>query len=131
MKERVAFDKITSRINKLYYGLDTDHIEPVEITRAYGSILLVIIDILAAETAACLTTSHPDYAILAARIAISNLHKETEKKFSEVIEDLYRYINPKNGRPASMISDFTYEAVRKNVELLDSAIVYNRDFDYN
>jgi hypothetical protein len=46
---------------------------------------------LAAETAACLTTKHPDYAILAARIAVSNLHKETKKNFSHVIRDLYNY----------------------------------------
>lgn len=113
-----------------------DHIDPIEITKkvisgVYQGVTTVELDNLAAETAAYLTTSHPDYAILAARIAISNLHKETKKKFSEVVEDLYRYINPKNGKPASLISDFTYEVVRKNAEVLDSAIVYNRDFDYN
>ncbi|KIJ27544.1 hypothetical protein M422DRAFT_37723 [Sphaerobolus stellatus SS14] len=135
-KERVAFDKITSRISKLCYGLDTDHVEPIEITKkviagVYNGVTTVELDNLAAETAAYLTTSHPDYAILAARIAISNLHKETKKRFSEVIEDLYRYVNPKNGRPAGMISEKTYNIVKANAEQLDSAIVYNRDFEYN
>ena len=103
---------------------------------------------MAAETAAYLTTKHPDYAVLAARIAISNLHKETKKNFSQVIKDLYEYgqfllrclllffhvsfkVNPKNGRPASMISKEIYEIVRDNAEALDSAIIYNRDFNYN
>jgi ribonucleoside-diphosphate reductase subunit M1 len=105
---------------------------------------------LAAETAAYLTTKHPDYAILAARIAISNLHKETIKAFSKVIEALYTYgqsslrvspwcicshrgyiVNPKNGRPAPMISKQTYDIVMANAEVLDSAIIYNRDFNYN
>ena len=102
---------------------------------------------LAAETAAYLTTKHPDYAILAARIAVSNLHKETKKNFSAVISDLYHYgespltswklrlngcpVNPKNGKPAGMISTETYEVVQKNAQVLDSAIIYDRDFNYN
>lgn len=61
------------------------------------------LDNLAAETAACLTTKHPDYALLAARIAVSNLHKETKKVFSQVVDDLFRYVNPKNGQPAPMV----------------------------
>lgn len=101
---------------------------------------------MAAETAAYLTTKHPDYAILAARIAISNLHKETKKSFSQVISDLYNYsrfpsvlssaasnictVNPKNGKPAGMISKETYEIVMENATTLDSAIIYDRDFHY-
>lgn len=86
---------------------------------------------MAAETAACLTTKHPDYAILAARIAVSNLHKETKKVFSQVIEDLYRYVNPKNGRAAPMINEETYRVVMDNADRLNSAIIYDRDFNYN
>lgn len=104
---------------------------------------------LASETAAYLTTKHPDYAILAARIAISNLHKETKKNFSQVMSDLYHYggplelcamvydtehcliVNPKNGRPSGMISKDVYEIIQENAELLDSAIIYERDFHYN
>lgn len=135
-KERVQFDKITARINKLCYGLDPDHVDPIEITKkviagVYNGVTTVELDNLASETAAYLTTKHPDYAILAARIAISNLHKETKKNFSAVIEDLYKYVNPKNGKPAGMISKEVYEIVMANAELFDSTIIYDRDFHYN
>jgi ribonucleoside-diphosphate reductase subunit M1 len=95
-KERVAFDKITARITKLCYGLDRNHVDPIEVTKkviagVYAGVTTVELDNLASETAAYLTTKHPDYAILAARIAISNLHKETKKSFSAVITDLHHY----------------------------------------
>jgi ribonucleoside-diphosphate reductase subunit M1 len=77
-----------------------------------------------------MTVTHPDYAILAARIAVSNLHKQTKKQFSSVISDLHHYINPKNKKPAPMISKETYETVMKHAEELNSAIVYDRDFNY-
>ena len=86
---------------------------------------------MAAETAAYLTAKHPDYAILAARIAVSNLHKETKKQFSSVIQDLYHFVNPKTGKNASMIAQETYEIVMKNRDQLDSAIIYDRDYNYN
>ncbi|KAK2465404.1 hypothetical protein APHAL10511_002758 [Amanita phalloides] len=135
-KERVQFDKITSRIDKLCYGLDMNYVNPIEITQkvvagVYPGVTTVELDNLASETAAYLTTKHPDYAVLAARIAISNLHKETKKNFSQVIKDLYDYVNPKNGRPASMISKETYDVVMENAQVLNSAIVYSRDFNYN
>ncbi|TIB72227.1 hypothetical protein E3Q22_00573 [Wallemia mellicola] len=135
-KESVAFDKITARINKLCYGLDSNHVDPIEITKkvvqgVHQGITTVELDNLAAETAAYLTVKHPDYAVLAARIAISNLHKETKKAFSAVIEDLYNYVNPRNGKPGPMISDETYQIVMKNRNVLDSAILYDRDFNYN
>ncbi|KAH0831964.1 ribonucleotide reductase [Lanmaoa asiatica] len=135
-KENVQFDKITARINKLCYGLDMDYVDPIEVAKkviagVYQGVTTVELDNLAAETAAYLTTKHPDYAVLAARIAISNLHKETKKNFSAVIKDLYEYINPKNGQPAGMISEQTYNVVQKHAAMLDSAIIYNRDFNYN
>ncbi|KAG9086778.1 ribonucleoside reductase large subunit Cdc22 [Ceratobasidium sp. 370] len=135
-KERVAFDKITARITKLCYGLDRNHVDPIEVTKkviagVYAGVTTVELDNLASETAAYLTTKHPDYAILAARIAISNLHKETKKNFSAVIADLHNYVNPKNGRPAGMISKEIYEIVQENAALLDSAMIYERDFHYN
>ncbi|EJU03292.1 ribonucleotide reductase alpha subunit [Dacryopinax primogenitus] len=134
-KERVAFDKITARIQKLCYGLDQDHVDPFEITKkviagVYPGVTTVELDNLASETAAYLTTKHPDYAILAARIAISNLHKETKKLFSQVIEDLYTYVNPKNGRHSPMIAKDIYDIVQENKEVLDSAIIYERDFHH-
>ena len=101
------------------------------ISGVYQGVTTVELDNLASETAAYLTTKHPDYAILAARIAISNLHKETKKSFSQVVQDLYNYINPKNGKPAGMISQETYDCVMDNAELLDSSIIYERDFHYN
>ncbi|KAK7468937.1 ribonucleotide-diphosphate reductase subunit rnr1 [Stygiomarasmius scandens] len=135
-KERVQFDKITSRLDKLCYGLDTNYVNPIEITQkvvqgVYQGVTTVELDNLAAETAAYLTTKHPDYAILAARIAISNLHKETKKSFSAVIKDLHEYVNPRNGKSASMISKETYDTVMAHKDVLDSAIIYNRDFSYN
>ncbi|GAA6021180.1 hypothetical protein JCM8202_001887 [Rhodotorula sphaerocarpa] len=133
---KVAFDKITARINKLCYGLDMNHVEPIEITKrvingVYNGVTTVELDNLAAETAAYMTTRHPDYAILAARIAISNLHKETKKTFSHVVADLFNYINPKNGRPSSMISQETYDIIVANADELNSAVIYDRDFSYN
>lgn len=97
----------------------------------YKGVTTVELDNLAAEIAAYMTTTHPDYAILAARIAISNLHKETKKTFSHVVEDLYRYVDPKTNKPSPMISDETYTIVCQHAARLNSAIIYDRDFDYN
>ncbi|XP_042202311.1 ribonucleoside-diphosphate reductase large subunit [Callorhinchus milii] len=135
-QERVMFDKITSRIQKLCYGLNPDFVDPAQITMKviqglYSGVTTVELDTLAAETAATLTTKHPDYAILAARIAVSNLHKETKKVFSEVMDDLYTYVNPLNNKHSPMISKQTLELVLKNKERLNSAIIYDRDFSYN
>ncbi|PIU00470.1 MAG: ribonucleoside-diphosphate reductase subunit alpha [Bdellovibrionales bacterium CG10_big_fil_rev_8_21_14_0_10_45_34] len=135
-KEPVKFDKITSRIKKLCYGLNSKFVDPVEIAMkviqgVYDGVTTSELDNLAAETAAYLTTKHPDYATLAARIAISNLHKVTKKSFSEVVEDLYNYIDPKTNEPAPLISDGVYQIVRNNADQLDSAIIYDRDFNYD
>ncbi|KAM7360956.1 ribonucleoside diphosphate reductase large subunit [Cochliomyia hominivorax] len=135
-KEEVHFDKITSRIQKLCYGLNMDFVDPVAITLRvinglYCGVTTQELDNLAAETAATLTTNHGDYAILAARIAVSNLHKETKKVFSEVISDLHHYVNKETGRPSPMISEFHYNVVQKNAERLNSSIIYDRDFGYN
>ncbi|KAJ2903403.1 hypothetical protein MKZ38_009980 [Zalerion maritima] len=134
-QERVQFDKITARVSRLCYGLDMDHVDPVAITQkvisgVYGGVTTIQLDDLAAETAAYMTVTHPDYAILAARIAVSNLHKQTKKQWSSVISDLYHYVNPKNKRPSPMIAKETYECVMRHKEELDSAIVYDRDFNY-
>lgn len=91
----------------------------------------VELDNLAAETAAAMTTRHPDHAILAARIVVSNLHKETKKVFSEVMSDLYHMKNSFTSLPTPMISDFHYKIIMENSERLNSAIVYDRDFSYN
>ncbi|KAL0076585.1 ribonucleoside-diphosphate reductase large chain [Phycomyces blakesleeanus] len=111
--------------------IDPTSIAQKVISGVYQGVTTVELDNLAAETAAYMTTAHPDYAILAARIAISNLHKETKKVFSQVIEDLHKYINPKTDKHSPMISDYTYNVVAKNAERLNSAIIYDRDFGYN
>lgn len=130
------FDKITSRIQKLCYGLNMDFVDPAQITMKviqglYSGVTTVELDTLAAETAATLTTKHPDYAILAARIAVSNLHKETKKVFSDVMEDLFNYINPHNGKHSPMVAKSTLDIVLANKDRLNSAIIYDRDFSYN
>ncbi|KAJ8062140.1 hypothetical protein OCU04_008699 [Sclerotinia nivalis] len=134
-KERVQFDKITARVSRLCYALDPDHIDAAAITQkvisgVYQGVTTIELDNLAAETAAYMTVTHPDYAILAARIAVSNLHKQTKKQFSHVIRDLYQYTNPKNGKASPMISKETFECVMRHEEELNSAIVYDRDFNY-
>lgn len=132
-EEPVHFDKITSRIEKLCYRLDMDFIDPPAITLKvikglYPGVTTVELDNLAAETAATMTTQHPDYAILAARIVVANLHKETKKVFSEVVKDLYEMKT--HGRPTPMISQTHYEIIQRNADRLNAAIVYDRDFDY-
>lgn len=111
-------------------------IDPVTVTQkvisgVYQGITTVMLDTLAAETAAYMTVTHPDYAILAARIAVSNLHKETHKAFSEVAKDLHAYINPKNNTHSPMISDSVFKVIMDNAERLNSAIIYDRDFNFN
>ncbi len=134
--ETVKFDKITARIEKLCYGLNMNFIEPIEIARKviagiYDKITTTELDELAAGTAASLTTVHPDYASLAARISISNLHKTTGKSFSSTIKRLYEYIDPKTGENAALIAKDVYDIIRKNASHLDSAILYDRDFHYD
>ncbi|MCS6832485.1 MAG: ribonucleoside-diphosphate reductase subunit alpha [Flammeovirgaceae bacterium] len=135
-RESVRFDKITTRIEQLCYGLDTRHVDPVEVAKKvimglYDGVTTQQLDELAAETAATMATRHPDYAILAARIAISNLHKTTMQSFSSTMKRLYTYIDPKTGENAGMISKQSYEVIRKNAQRLDEAIDYKRDFDFD
>ncbi|WP_162051415.1 ribonucleoside-diphosphate reductase subunit alpha [Pontibacter pamirensis] len=135
-RESVKFDKITARIEKLCYGLHMDYVSPIEVAKKvidgiYDGVTTVELDNLAAETAASLTTKHPDYAVLAARIAISNLHKVTSKSFSNTMKRLYTYEDPKTGENASLIAKDVYEIIRKNAALLDSTIIYDRDYNYD
>jgi ribonucleoside-diphosphate reductase alpha chain len=135
-KEPLMLDKILDRINQQTYGLDTKWIVPFEIAQKViegitPDIKTYVLDQLAMETAAALTTKHPDYAVLAARLAITNLHKETKKSFSETIEDLYKYVD-KSGKSSPIVSELFYKTVMKNAGELDSLIVHSRDhnFDY-
>jgi ribonucleoside-diphosphate reductase alpha chain len=135
-RESVKFDKITARIQKLSYGLEPSHVDPILVAKkvidgVYDGVTTSELDNLAAETAASLTVRHPDYAQLASRIAVSNLHKNTIKSFSKTIDALYNYIDPKNGLRAALIADDVYEIVMENAHTLDSSIIYDRDFGYD
>ncbi|HLP55039.1 MAG TPA: ribonucleoside-diphosphate reductase subunit alpha [Fluviicola sp.] len=134
-KEAVKFDKITARIIKMCYGLDPlvspEAVAMKVIEGIYDGVSTTDLDNLAAEVAAAKTIDHPDYALLASRIAVSNLHKETKKSFSDVMEDMYKYIDPKTGQRASLLADDVYEVIMNNRELLDSSIIYDRDFRYD
>ncbi|MAS38620.1 MAG: ribonucleoside-diphosphate reductase subunit alpha [Flammeovirgaceae bacterium] len=135
-KESVKFDKITARIEKLSYGLNTEFVKTIEIAKKvidglYDGVSTQELDELASETAATLTTKHPDFATLAARIAVSNLHKTTSKSFSSTMKRLYTYISPKTGENASLLSKEVYGVINKNAALLDSSIIYDRDFSYD
>lgn len=135
-REDVSFDKITARIKKLCYGLNTKYVNHIEIARKvieglYDGVTTTALDNLAAETAATMATTHPDYALLAARIAVSNLHKNTDKSFSKTVKALYRYIDPKTGEKAGLIGDETHDIVLKYKDQLDSAIIYDRDYNFD
>ncbi|WP_018341965.1 ribonucleoside-diphosphate reductase subunit alpha [Cytophaga aurantiaca] len=135
-RESVKFDKITSRIERLCYGLDMNYVDPTSVAKRvidglYDGVTTEVLDHLAAETAASMTTKHPDYATLAARIAVSNLHKKTSKSFANTMKRLYTYVDAKTGENASMISNEVYEFIRKNASILDSAIIYDRDYGYD
>ncbi len=134
-KEAVKFDKITARIIKMCYGLDPlvspEAVAMKVIEGIYDGVTTTVLDNLAAETAAAKTIDHPDYALLASRIAVSNLHKETKKSFSEVMEDLYTYVDPKTNQNAALIAQDVYEIIMENRDVLDSSIIYDRDFKYD
>lgn len=135
-RETVSFDKITARVKKLCYGLNSKYVEPIDIAKKvvqglYDGVTTTELDNLAAETAASMTTRHPDYAMLAARISISNLHKNTKKSFSTTMEGLYNYIDPKTGDQAGLISDDSIATIRKHSKKLDSAIIYDRDYSFD
>ncbi|MGB3607855.1 MAG: ribonucleoside-diphosphate reductase subunit alpha [Psychroserpens sp.] len=134
-KEPIMFDKITARVRKLCYGLN-ELVDPIKVAMRvidglYDGVTTSELDNLAAEQAATMTTAHPDYARLAARISVSNLHKNTKKTFSEVMSDLYTYVNPRTGKKAPLLSDEVYKVITDNKDMLDSAIIYNRDFGYD
>jgi len=134
-KEPVKFDKITARIIKMCYGLDPlvspEAVAMKVIEGIYDGVTTTDLDDLAAEVSAAKTIDHPDYALLASRIAVSNLHKETKKTFSDVMEDLYNYNDPKTGERASLLADDVYEIIMENRDILDSNIIYDRDFKYD
>jgi ribonucleoside-diphosphate reductase alpha chain len=134
-KEPVMFDKITDRIKKLCYGLN-ELVDPVKVAMRvieglYDGVSTSELDNLAAETAASMTIAHPDYAQLAARIAISNLHSNTKKSFSETMNEMFHYINPRTNQESPLLAEEVHKVIMENAEFLDSHIIYNRDFNYD
>ncbi len=134
-REPVMFDKITERIKKLCYGLN-ELVDPVKVAMRvieglYDGVSTSELDNLAAETAASMTVSHPDYAQLAARVAISNLHSNTKKSFSETMNEMYHYINPRTGKASPLIADDVHRVIMDNAEFLNSHVIYTRDFNYD
>lgn len=134
-KEPVKFDKVTARIEKLSYSLsplvDIHEVAKKTIEGIYDGVLTTELDNLAAETAASLTTTHPDYAILASRIAVSNLHKNTTKSFSQTMRKLHNYVDQASGKKMPLIADDVMQIINENAELLDSTIIYDRDFAFD
>jgi ribonucleoside-diphosphate reductase alpha chain len=134
-REPVMFDKITDRVRILCYELNS-LVDPVKVAMRvieglYDGVTTSELDNLAAETAASMTVTHPDYAQLAARIAVSNLHKNTKKSFSETMHDMYHYVNPRTGQESPLLSDEVYNTIMENAAVLDAKIIYNRDFNYD
>jgi len=135
-RESVRFDKITTRIENLCYELDARYIHPIEIAKKvidglYDGVTTTELDNLAAEVCASLTVKHPEYAVLAARISISNLHKTTSQSFSNTMKRLYTYINPITNENAALIAPDVYGIIKKHAAKLDQVIEYSRDFDYD
>jgi ribonucleoside-diphosphate reductase alpha subunit len=134
-REAVSFDKILVRISNLCEGLDARYIDPVKIAQKvvqglYDGVTTTELDNLAAETATSMSAMHPDFGTLAARIAVSNLHKNTNNSFADTIEHLYNYVDPKTGS-ASLIAKNVYEFVQAHRQVLDDAIQYERDFEFD
>eukprot|EP00916_Digyalum_oweni_P016058 GHVL01026367.1.p1 GENE.GHVL01026367.1~~GHVL01026367.1.p1 ORF type:complete len:819 (+),score=112.69 GHVL01026367.1:99-2555(+) len=133
-QEPVRFDRIQERIQSLCFGLN-ELVESAVVTQkvasgVYKGITTTEIDELTAETCAYLSATHPDYSKLAARILVSNLHKNTNGSFAEVIQSL-RDCKTNNDQPAPLISETVNEIVQANKERLDNAIVYDRDYEYD
>mmetsp|Transcript_20946 Transcript_20946/g.38956 ORF Transcript_20946/g.38956 Transcript_20946/m.38956 type:complete len:797 (-) Transcript_20946:248-2638(-) len=134
--EEVHFDKITKRISKLCDGLDKKYCDPVKIAQkviqgVYSGVTTKELDELAAETCAYASTQHPDFSILAARIAVSNLHKSTKESFSETMEILRNHVHPRNGKETPLIAEDVFDIIMANRERLDAAVMHDRDFNYD
>ena len=124
--ERVLFDKITKRITILCSGLDTSYVDPVMITQRlvkeiHNGIRTTEIDTLSAEVAAYMTTIHPDYATLAARILVSNLHKETTDDFVAAMRLCH---------DQGLVCDELMNVAIKSANEIHSVIDYTRDYDF-
>src|SRR4029078_3431455 len=134
-KETIKFDKVTARIEKLSYSL-SPLVNVIDVAKKviegiYDGVPTTELDNLAAETAASLATKHPDYALLASRIAVSNLHKNTIKSFSETMRNLYNYVDNGTGKRMPLLADDVMAVIEEHAELIDSSIIYDRDFGFD
>lgn len=135
-KETVQFDKITHRIQKLTYGLSLDHVDAGEVAKRtiqgiYDGVTTKELDNLSAEVAAYMTTVHPDYSVLAARISMSNLHRNTSDSFMAAMDSLYNFVDPKIGEKTPLISNELYESAKKHQDRINKEMAYSRDFEYD
>ncbi|MEK9731543.1 MAG: ribonucleoside-diphosphate reductase subunit alpha [Candidatus Poseidoniales archaeon] len=135
-KEAVRFDAILEKLTKLSQDLNTEWIDPGMVTKLtieglYDGVTTRELDMLAAETAASLTSQHPDYSRLAARICVDDLHRSTKGVFTDVIRDLREYIDPESGKHAPLISEEVFDIVMANAEALNNHIDYSRDNNYD
>ena len=135
-KEAINFDRMVDFVNRYCFGLNKDFINPIQVAKrtlegVYDGVTIQELIQLSVETAASMTTKHPDYSLLAGRLAVSELHKNTDESFANTVEKMFFYKNPKNGEDAPMVSRELYENVIKNSLKLDSAIDYNRDYKYD
>lgn len=135
-KQEIKFDKVTARIQKLCYGLDLNYVDPIKVAvkvieGIYDGVTTSELDNLAAEIAATLTTQHPDYSLLASRIAVSNLHKNTLKSFSQTCFQLFHYVDPKTLKRSPLIAEDVFHLIEKHAEILDATLIYDRDFNYD
>jgi ribonucleoside-diphosphate reductase alpha subunit len=129
--EDIAFDKILKRIKKLgqeaNIQLNYSSLAMKVIDQLYDKIETTKIDELAAEQCASLSTQHPDYASLAARIIISNHQKNTESTFSIVMQNLHEFKDI-HGNNKPLIADNVWNFINQNKKHIDNMIVHDRDY---
>eukprot|EP00659_Diplonema_papillatum_P020214 gene20214-31078_t len=134
---KVPFDaeKIVKRLSHFTNGLDTKYVDVVAVVKtvedgSHDDMTTQQVDELLAQTAAYMACKHPDYALLAGRIAVSALHKTTNESFVETVKTLYTFVNPRNNEPAPLISDRAYAVAVEHADRLQEAIDYTKDLNY-
>ena len=126
-KEEIKFDKVTSRIEKLCDGLDREYVDPVAVTfkvnqGIYSGVTTVELDELAAQTCAYMSTTHPDYSVLAARICLSNLDKQTEKDYLKLATTLRNHVHPETEEYSPLVTEELLHVVQKYEDRIQQAI---------
>ena len=132
-KEVISFDKILNRIKKIgkenNSNLDVNYTSLTVkiIDRLYPNIPTTLIDELTAQQCASLSTTNPDYGVLASRILISNHHKNTDTNFFKVTKQLYNFKDV-NGVNHPLISKKYFNVIKSNKSLIQSWLDYDRDY---